>query len=99
MTQNGEKVGWKFNLDDLPEVTDLLDAKGKKIKTDFSLVDDFFKSNLRDWATGLGILKKSKTQDGAADTAPAETAKMPKSTPTKEAAPTEKKIDDEDVPF
>ena len=64
---NDQTVKWKYELKDLPQPEDILDKKGKKVKTDFSEVDQFFEDNLKEFGKAFGILADAKAPKGKAE--------------------------------
>lgn len=76
--QAGEKVKWKYTLDDLPKPLAINHpTTGKLIKNDYAERDEFFAQIVRDINTALG----NKPKEAATESAPAETAAPAKPAP------------------
>lgn len=55
LKQRGQRVEWKYNLDELPRPRDVVDAETNEvIKRDYRQVDEFFNDIVRQLAAALG---------------------------------------------
>lgn len=107
--QGGEKVKWKYTLDDLPAPFAIVDPRtGKTVKNDFSERDEFFAQIVRDINAALGNKEKAEgatdaaktdTPEPKAATTAAKTGTVAKASATKTAPVAANTAIDEDVPF
>lgn len=91
LQQNGQQVKWKYTLEEQPEANKLVNAKGEVVQTDYSLVDEFFETELTALAAkfGFGPVKKEGAEQASNNAAPEEstTAAAPAKATPKTAAP------------
>jgi hypothetical protein len=94
LRHNDEVIKWKYKLEELPPVFEVKNKKGEVIQNDYSDVDGFFETGLRELSERLFGPGKTGAKTEAAAPAAQEAAAAPSTT---EAPP--KETIDEDVPF
>lgn len=96
LEQRGQKVSWKYEIDQLPAAEKITDKRGNVVKTDFSEVDDFFKKELLEIAEILNAGKPKSQANNSVGNVAEKNSPVSEST---ENQGVEQVEDESEVPF